>query len=507
MKIKIFKLLFLFAVLTGLTQNLQSQIIWDDKIEGDYFRHVLEKHKELVSIPNLPESDENMMKNVEWVSKEFKDLNYEVKVLESSTLPILFLEKNYDSKNKTVLYYFHLDGQPVNPDNWNQKNPFEPVLKQKNEDGSFTEISWDKINGKIDDDWRVFGRAAADDKAPIIMFLAALNLLEKNNLEPEFNVKVVIDLQEEYNSDAFLSTLDKYKNIYASDYMIIMDGPAHTTNKPTLTFGCRGVATCTITTFGSKLPQHSGHYGNYVANPVFGLSRILSTIKDENGKVLIKGYYDGIEISPEVAAILNAVPDEKSSIDSELMIAEAESVGNNYQESLQYPSFNVRQIGTSWNGDKPKTVIPEYAIANIDVRLVKETDGQKQLDKIQAHLVGLGYHVIDRDPTDEERLKFPKLVKFIGTPSVNAFRTEIDSDFGNKLRAALTKTFNEEPVIIRTMGGTVPIIDAIQALDVPAIIVPMVNMDNNQHNPNENIRIGNIREGIKICLSLFQTEL
>ena len=75
--------------------------------------------------------------------------------------------------------------------------------------------------------------------------------------------------------------------------MIIMDGPAHNSNRPTLTFGCRGIATCDITTYGAKLPMHSGHYGNYAPNPVFELSRILATLKDEDGRVLVKDYYEG----------------------------------------------------------------------------------------------------------------------------------------------------------------------------------------------------------------------
>jgi len=255
------------------------------------------------------------------------------------------------------------------------------------------------------------------------------------------------------------------------------------------------------------LPQHSGHYGNYVSNPVFTLAHLLSSMKSESGKVLIKGYYDGIEMTPELKTLLNSVPDNKEEIDKNLVINKSEDVGANYQESLQYPSLNIRQIETSWKGDKPKTIIPETATANIDVRLVVETDGAQQLEKIKKHIESQGFLVLDRDPTDEERLGHDKIVKFIGDKGVNAFRTDMDSKFGIELQNAIQTTFNEPPVIIRTMGGTVPIIPAIKTLEIPAIIVPLVNMDNNQHNPNENIRIGNIRQGIKICLAIFNMKL
>ncbi len=496
--------LVVLLFLIGISLTGYSQKNWDKKIDAQFF-DVLMDHKELVSIPNLPVDIQKMYKNISWVKRHYKEVGFTLTNLESSTLPVLFAERIVNPNYKTILFYFHLDGQPVDASAWDQEDPFNPVLKEKASDGSWKQIPWTNLETSINDDWRIFARAAADDKAPIIMLLSALELMKAENIEPKFNIKIIFDLEEEYSSNGFLSTLKKYKEKYTADHMIIMDGPAHNSNRPTLTFGCRGIATCDITTYGAKLPMHSGHYGNYSPNPVFELSRIISSMKDENGRVLVKDYYEGINISDEIAQILNSVPDSTVGINNALFLTEEEKVGGSYQESLQYPSLNVRQIGTSWKGEGLKTVIPETATAYIDVRLVVETDRIKQLDKIEAHLKSLGYLVLDRDPTDEERLKNKKIVKFKRSKGVNAFRTELNSPFGQKLRSALTKTFGEEPVSIRTMGGTVPIIPAINELQIPAIIVPMVNMDNNQHSPNENIRIGNIREGIKICLSILNT--
>jgi|TARA_B110000908_G_scaffold98388_1_gene116158 acetylornithine deacetylase/succinyl-diaminopimelate desuccinylase-like protein len=496
----------LFTSLFLVLFSAQAQSNYDFEIDRN-LKKILLKHKEFVSIPNLPENKVHMFKNITWVSRELNKLNFKVNVLASETLPVLFAEKNIDKDLKTVLFYFHLDGQPVNPKMWNQEDPFIPVLKERNEEGVFEEIDWNNLDKKIVDDWRIFGRAAADDKAPIIMLLSALEILQNQKTKPTFNIKIVFDLEEEYGSYGFLSTIEKYKKIYASDYFIIMDGPAHSSNKPTLTFGCRGIATCTITTYGSKLPQHSGHFGNYVSNPVFTLSHLLSSMKSESGKVLIKDYYKGIAISDEVHEVLKNVPDNKEEMNRSLFIHTSENVGNNYQEALQYPSLNIRQIETSWKGDKPKTIIPEFAKVNIDVRLVMETDGEQQLEKIKKHIKKQGFLLLDSVPTDSERLSNAKIVTFIGDKGVNAFRTNIGLEFGSLLQKEFKKTFKESPIIIRTMGGTVPIIPAIKVLDIPAIIVPMVNMDNNQHNPNENIRIGNIRQGIKICLSIFNMKL
>lgn len=495
----------ILIVLSFLCTSIFAQQKWDQQIDAKLYT-VLQSHRQFVGIPNLPQDVQNMYRNISWVKKQYIKVGFTFKTLEATTLPVLFAEKEVNPNFKTVLFYFHLDGQAVNPEAWNQKDPFIPELKELSNDGNWNSISWDNLENKINDEWRIFARAAADDKAPIVMFLSALELLQSQNTAPKFNIKIIFDLEEEYGSNAFLSTLDTYKNLYASDYMIIMDGPAHNTNQPTLTFGCRGIATCSITTYGAKLPQHSGHYGNYTPNPVFTLSRLLASMKSEDGKVLIDDYYKGITINDEAKQILKSVPDDSEVINKGLVIKESEKVGNTYQEALQYPSLNIRQIGTSWNGKGLKTVIPEYAKADIDVRLVSETDGKAQLEKIKNHIKNQGFLVLDRKPTDEDRLSHQKIVTFIANSGVNAFRTPLNSPFGEKLRTSLTTTFGTPPVSIRTMGGTVPIIPAINKLKIPAIIVPMVNMDNNQHSPNENIRIGNIRQGIKICLSILNTD-
>jgi acetylornithine deacetylase/succinyl-diaminopimelate desuccinylase-like protein len=493
-----FFLLFIPFLMHGQTKN--------EATINDGFKEILLLHKEFVSIPNLPENKELMLKNIQWVAQKYDALDFKTTLLETATLPILMAEKEYDPSYKTVLFYFHIDGQPINPDAWDQDHPFDPVLKEKNKEGEWQKIDWNQLDNDINDEWRIFARAAADDKAPIVMLLSALKILKEKNNAPKFNIKVIFDPEEEYGSTALLSTLDSYKEQYASDYFIVMDGPAHTSNKPTVTFGCRGIATCAITTYGSKLPQHSGHYGNYVPNPVFSLAKLLTSMKDERGKVLIQDYYKGIEIDPAVFKLLGSVPYDANQLNQKLGIHSSEEVGRNYQESLQYPSLNVRQIGTSWKGKGLKTVIPEYATANIDVRLVPETEGMAQLQKIKKHIEQQGYYVIDRDPTDAERQKYPKIVKFTGSHSVNAFRTSPDSDFGKKVRSQLTNYFGDEPVVIRLMGGTVPIVPLINTLNVPTVIIPMVNMDNNQHSPNENIRIGNMRQGINICLSILNMQ-
>ncbi|WGK65144.1 M20/M25/M40 family metallo-hydrolase [Croceiramulus getboli] len=492
----------IFAIFSCWVASLSAQ-----SMDDAAFREMVTLHREFVSIPNLPADPERMLDNIRWVQEKYEGLEFETSLLTSETLPILLVEKVYNPELKTILFYFHIDGQPVNPAAWNQINPFTPVLKAQQSDGSWQEIAWSELEGTLDDDWRMFARAAADDKAPILMLYTALQQLQQQQITPNFNIKILFDPEEEYSSKALLGTLDEYKDRYTSDYFIVMDGPAHPSNAPTLTFGCRGIATCSITTYGPNLPQHSGHYGNYAPNPVFRLANLLSSMKNEEGEVLIKDYYREVKLNPAELKILNAVPYDAEATRNQLGIAKEEQVGRNYQEALQYPSLNVRQLETSWKGEGLKTIIPETATAHFDIRLVPEIDGEEQLKRIRQHLEQQGYLVLDREPTGEERLTHDQILTFQGDFKYNAYRTATDSEFGKRIRRTLEDTFEEEPVIIRMMGGTVPIVPLIQALNVPTVIVPMVNMDNNQHNPNENIRLGNLRQGVAICKALLQMKL
>ena len=434
---KSFKTLFSLHRASFMALLFTVNLAMAQEVTTELLRQTLEEHKAFVSLPNISTNEGDMLINMEWAKKAFERQNFTVELLETSSLPIFFAEHTVSKKAKTILYYFHIDGQAVNPASWDQDDPFTPVLKKASAPGEWEQLDWQVLDEEIDPEWRIFGRAAADDKAPIMMFLAANQLMADENIKHQYNIKVLIDPQEESRSTALQTTLDQYKETYAADYMIIMDGPAHPTNKPTLTYGFRGNSSCSIKVYGAKLPQHSGHYGNYAPNPVFTLAHLLASMKKEDGVVLIDGFYDGIDLTPEIKNILAAVPDDQSTIQKGLGIAEPEQVGNSYQEALQYPSLNVRQFATSWTGPGLKTIIPEYAVAYLDVRLVVETDGAVQLEKVRQHIIDQGFLVIDRAPTDEERISYPKIVTFTSNAGSNAYRADMNGDFGKQLYTTL----------------------------------------------------------------------
>jgi acetylornithine deacetylase/succinyl-diaminopimelate desuccinylase-like protein len=315
-----------------------------------------------------------------------------------------------------------------------------------------------------------------------------------------------MDFEEEIGSPSLPSAVEVHKEKLESDALLIFDGPQHASGLPTLNFGNRGISSITLKTYGPIVPQHSGHFGNYAPNPVFRMSNILSSMKDENGIVKIKGYYDGINITDEVKEYLDAVPDNEDEMKDKMEFKTPESVGNSYQEAIQYPSLNVRGIRSGWVGSEVRTIVPSECIAEIDVRLVIETDGYKLHDLIKKHIESLGYIVTDKEPSKEMRLKYDKIVRFNSRVSYPAFRTDINSDLGIWLKDVMVKTFGKEPVLKRTSGGSVPISPFVNTLNIPAVGVPTVNKDNNQHSPNENIKITNYIKGIETFIGILSSK-
>jgi acetylornithine deacetylase/succinyl-diaminopimelate desuccinylase-like protein len=139
------------------------------------------------------------------------------------------------------------------------------------------------------------------------------------------------------------------------------------------------------------------------------------------------------------------------------------------------------------------------------VRLVKETDPERMLLRILTHVRAQGFHVlVDAEPDDETRARYPRIVRVSRVESTKAYRTDIALPESQALIRTLSRVWGEPPVINRTMGGTVPIDFFIQALGMPAIVVPVVNFDNNQHSNNENLRLQNLWDAIVSFAAVLQ---
>jgi acetylornithine deacetylase/succinyl-diaminopimelate desuccinylase-like protein len=453
---------------------------------------------ELLSIPNVASDRENIRRNATWLRDRLAKSGFAAEILETSGNPLVFGDLRVPGASRTMLFYIHYDGQPVNPKDWKQPSPFTPILRDgRMEDGAkeiphaFSSLS------TFTPGMRIYARSASDDKSPILALCAALDALKANGITPTSNIKVILDGEEEAGSPSLVLAIAKYLDRLSADVMYILDGPVHPSERPTVAFGARGNVGIELTVYGPKFALHSGHYGNWVPNPAMRLAQLLASMKGEDGRVTIAGFYDGITpVTPEEKAMLDAVPDDPASLKTLFGIAAPERPGLSLQEALQLPTLNVRGLSSAYVGSEARTIIPDKAVAAIDVRLVKETPAERMIKLVRDHIVRQGWHVVDAPPDDAVRAKQPKIIQVRARNGTDAFRTSPLLPISKQTVAALSTIFGEPPVQIRTMGGTVPITQFIEALGFPAISIPIVNFDNNQHGENENLRLGHFFRGV-----------
>jgi acetylornithine deacetylase/succinyl-diaminopimelate desuccinylase-like protein len=201
------------------------------------------------------------------------------------------------------------------------------------------------------------------------------------------------------------------------------------------------------------------------------------------------------------------VPDDEQQIRERLQLGSVDKVGRFYQEAIQYPSLNIRGMRSGWINEEKRTIVPAWARAELDMRLVLESDSDRLVGLVADHIRRQGYHLTDGEPDVETRMAHEKIASLTWREHYQSFRTPFDSTVGNWLRGALRRAFEEDPIQIRMSGGSIPISPFVNTLGVPAVTVPTVNRDNNQHSPNENLRLGNYREGIQTMMAILSEPL
>ncbi len=455
----------------------------------------------VLALPNDAHHREDIELNVQWAEQAFTARGFDVRRLSGEQQALLLAERSQPGAERTLLLYFHMDGQPVDASLWQQADPYAAVLKARDATGQWQPLPTSAHDFNAED--RLFARSAADAKGPVMMFLTALDALKAMHSAPQHNLKVILDFAEEIGSPGLPQAVQQHRAALASDVLVIFDGPRHPSNRPTLTFGARGIVTVSLTVYGPLKPQHSGHYGNFLPNPAQRLAHLLGGMKDDDGRVTVADFYREVRIDDAVRTALADVPDDAPAMLHAAGVKRSEAWVDSYQLALQYPSLNVRGLSAGWVGDAARTIIPDSARAEIDIRLVPETDAGVLLQRLRAHIEAAGYHVVEQAPDAHTRRAHDRLILWQASDAYKAFRTDMDTAAGHWLTRALHNALGQPPVRLRTMGGSIPIAPFVQALNVPAIVVPTVNPDNNQHAANENLRMGNYVEGVQSLIGVM----
>ena len=454
---------------------------------------------EFLAIPNVASDRDNIQKNAAHLAEMLEARGIETHLLPiSGRGPVVFGKLNAPDAKRTLLFYAHYDGQPVDPAAWTDGKPFEPALRSDAIEAGGKRIPFpDKHPGAYHDNWRVYARSSSDDKSPIVALLAAIDALRAARIPLGVNVKVVLEGEEEAGSTNLQRTLELHKNLLGGDLLVTLDGPVHQSGRPLVFFGNRGDIGLEITVYGPVRALHSGHYGNWAPNPAMVLSRLLASMKDVDGRVLIDGFYDDAAPLREVEKkALAAMPDNDAELQHELGIANPEGGGKKLVELINEPSLNIRGLQSAYVGEHAQNVVPEKAEASIDARLVKGEDPRKKFEQIVRFIRKQGFYVIDHEPTMEERRQHARIAKIIDEGGYRASRTAMDLPVSKALVEVVQDASGGNAVIAPTLGGSVPMY-IFEDLGLPWIGVPIVNYDNHQHSSDENLRLGQFWRGME----------
>lgn len=501
----------LLIVILMLSSNAQSQTsieaVNQYRVKHEY--SWLDVYMKFLALPNVYGDTIGIKKNAQFIVGMLRDIGLKPELLtvdKPLSSPAVYAEAITPGATQTIAFYAHYDGQPVNPSQWAKGlSPFIPVFATDRLDKGGEIIPMPAPNENINSNWRIYGRGSADDKAGVFAIIKAYESIIKTGQKAGVNIKFFFDGEEEKGSPNLEEILMKNKDKLAADLWVICDGPRHQSGRKQLVFGVRGDLNLTLTVYAAKRPLHSGNYGNWAPNPAARLSHLLASMEDKDGMVTIKGFYDDvIPLSEKEKQALKKIPDVGGLLSEELGVARPDGGGRSFLELLNMPALNINGMQSANIGDQAANVIPTTATAVLDLRLVLGNDVDRLFGKVVNHIREQGYYVIDKDPTDEERKKYPLIAKLTHTGNgYNAQRTPMDLPIADKVIKAVQQTSTEEIVLMPTLGGSLPLFLFEKHLNTKPVTLTIVNYDNNQHAENENVMIRYIWEGIETLASIM----
>lgn len=422
---------------------------------------------ELIRIPSIssqPEHKPDMYRAAEmWKDILLKAGADKAEIYETENNPVTYAEKMIDPNAPTVLVYAHMDVMPVDPvELWNT-NPFEPVVK----------------------DGKIWARGADDDKGQGFMHAKAFEYLVQSG-KLNCNVKFLIEGEEEVGSPNLPAFCKKHKEMLQSDVILVSDTSMIAADIPSITTGLRGLAYWQVEVTGPNADLHSGLFGGAVANPINVLSKMIAQTMDENGKILIPGFYDDIiEVSDEERALMAKAPFSLEAFKKEIGIDQefGEAGYSTNERTGIRPTFDVCGIWGGYTGEGAKTVLPSKAYAKISTRLVPGQDHEKVAEMFVKYFEDIA--------PDTVKVKVEYLH---GGPS---YVCPIDFSGYKAAEKAYAEVYGKQPIPVRS-GGSIPIIATFEEiLGTKSVLMGFGLSTDAIHSPNENYPLEQFYNGIK----------
>jgi acetylornithine deacetylase/succinyl-diaminopimelate desuccinylase-like protein len=436
----------------------------------------LDELKALLRIPSvstLPEHNGDCHFAAEVLAAELTRIGMEnVRLIETDGHPLVYADWLHAAGKPTVLAYGHYDVQPPDPlDEW-LSPPFEPTERDGN----------------------LYARGAVDDKGQMYMHVKALESLLAANGSLPLNVRVLLEGEEEVGGEGIAQYVASKPADLKADFALVSDTEMFAPGLPTLCVGLRGMIYTELEVRGAKTDLHSGMYGGAAPNPFVSLAQIIARLKDENGHILIPGFYDGIiPPSPEELAAWRSLPfDEEhyrlTEVGSRQLVGEpGYSV---LERTWARPTVDVHGIPGGFTGAGAKTVIPAKAVAKVSMRLVPGMTPAKAFAQYKAYVEQIAPAGVDVS------------VRMIhsGDPCL----IPVDNPYIQAATRALHEVWGKDTVFIRS-GGSIPIVgDFARHLGLPSVMMGFGLPDDNLHAPNEKFHLKNFELGIRSIIRFLE---
>jgi acetylornithine deacetylase/succinyl-diaminopimelate desuccinylase-like protein len=444
-----------------VTYNEQMQKV--DQYVDEHVSEFLQDLAELCSFPTVAAQNQAIDETAEFTSRLLEKYGFEAKVMPSAGNPMVYGELKGASE-RTVLCYNHYDVQPAEPIELWDSPPFEATER----------------------DGKLYARGVVDDKGHIVCRLAAIAALKAVYGEVPCSVKMLIEGEEEIGSMSMESFIEEHRDLLSgADGCLWEFGGVDFDDRPEIVLGMRGDVYVELRAKTISHDAHSGTGGSIFPNAAWRLTWALSTLKDQNERILIPGWYDDVrEPTEREMDLLRALPrsdeDLKDAFGLNSFLKGVDGV-EMLRQQLFEPTCTIAGIGSGYQGPGSKTVLPAEAMAKIDFRIVPDQDPDDLVAKLRKHLQDQGFGDIE-------------VIQHGGS---RAARVDPDAPFVQTVIETAREVYGKDAVVSPTSGGSGPMDPFVRLLNVPISNVGVGYPNTLVHSPNENMRISDFVRGVK----------
>jgi acetylornithine deacetylase/succinyl-diaminopimelate desuccinylase-like protein len=457
----------------------------------------------LLALPNVATTVPDVEKNASYIQDLLRARGFTTRILAAApgTPPSVFAELKTPGARRTVVFYAHYDGQPTAQKGWISA-PFTPALRTALPEAKV--VNWQEASGPLDPEWRLFARSSGDDKASIQALISAFDALQASGIKPSVNIKLLYEGEEEQGSPHFAKLVADNLSLLKCDLLIMGDGPMHQSGRQMINFGNRGITGFTVTVYGPMKPLHDGHYGSWAPSPAVMIADLIMSLRDDQGLIKIPGFYADVA-APSAAeqAAIDAMPPVEADLKKALGLGR--NVGPpRLADGYLRPTLNVRAIHVGDDGPNAANAIATEANASIDIRLAPGETPAHVRELIEDYLTNSGWFIVPDTPDLATRLAHPKVVRLVWEAGGStATQTALDLPASRAVAAAIERTVGYAVIKLPIVGASSGMADIVNQLHAPMVGVSIANYDDNQHAQNENLRLGNLWDGIEVYAGLL----